>query len=207
MAQKSTTAATTTPAEGVGPGKVFPPLDPTTFAPQLVWLAISFGLLYVLLKRVALPRVGEVIEERADRIRRDLDQAEKLKAETEGALAAYEQALTDARSKAGGVIKTMRDSLTAEVDKERAKVEAEIARKVADAEARIEQTKSRALASVNDIATETAGAIVKKLIGADVEPGRAAEGAGPARCGVGDAHVFAESGRVLGRWSRSSCSG
>lgn len=170
MAQKSTTAATTTPAEGVGPGKVFPPLDHTTFVPQLVWLAISFGLLYVLLKRVALPRVSEVIEERADRIRRDLDQAEKLKAETEGALAAYEQALTDARSKAGGVIKTMRDSLTAEVDKERAKVEAEIARKVADAEARIEQTKSRALASVNDIATETAGAIVKKLIGADVSP-------------------------------------
>jgi F-type H+-transporting ATPase subunit b len=170
MAQKSTTAATTTPAEGVGPGKVFPPLDHTTFVPQLVWLAISFGLLYLLLKRVALPRVGEVIEERADRIRRDLDQAEKLKAETEGALAAYEQALTDARSKAGGVIKTMRDSLTAEVDKERAKVEAEIARKVADAEARIEQTKSRALASVNDIATETAGAIVKKLIGADVSP-------------------------------------
>jgi F-type H+-transporting ATPase subunit b len=135
-----------------------------------VWLAISFGLLYVLLKRVALPRVGEVIEERADRIRRDLEQAEKLKAETEGALAAYEQALTDARSKASGVIKTMRDSLTAEVDKERARVEAEIARKVADAEARIEQTKSRALASVNDIATETAGAIVKKLIGADVSP-------------------------------------
>ncbi|HEX2335028.1 MAG TPA: F0F1 ATP synthase subunit B [Hyphomicrobiaceae bacterium] len=171
MAQKSTTAATTTtPAEGVGPGKVFPPLDHTTFVPQLVWLAISFGLLYVLLKRVALPRVTEVIEERADRIRRDLEQAEKLKAETEGALAAYEQALTDARSKASGIIKTMRDGLTAEVDKERARVEAEIARKVADAEARIEQTKSRALASVNDIATETAGAIVKKLIGADVSP-------------------------------------
>jgi F-type H+-transporting ATPase subunit b len=171
MAQKSTTAATTTtPAEGVGPGKVFPPLDHTTFVPQLVWLAISFGLLYVLLKRVALPRVTEVIEERADRIRRDLEQAEKLKAETEGALAAYEQALTDARSKASGIIKTMRDGLTAEVDKERARVEAEIARKVADAEARIEQTKSRALASVNDIATETASAIVKKLIGADVSP-------------------------------------
>jgi len=168
MAQKSTTATTTTPAEGVGPGKVFPPLDHTTFMPQLVWLAISFGLLYLLLSRVALPRVGEVIEERADRIRRDLDQAEKLKAETEGALAAYEQALTEARSKAGGIIKTMRDGLTAEVDKERARVEAQIAQKVAEAEARIEQTKSRALASVNDIATETAGAIVKKLIDADV---------------------------------------
>jgi F-type H+-transporting ATPase subunit b len=166
MAQKAT-AGTAVP-DGAAHAKVFPPLDPATFVPQLVWLAIAFGLLYLLLSRVALPRVGEVIEERADRIRRDLDQAEKLKAETAGALAAYEQALAEARSKAGGIIKTMRDGLTAEVDKERARVEAQIAQKVAEAEARIEQTKSRALASVNDIATETAGAIVKKLIDADV---------------------------------------
>jgi len=166
MAQKAT-AGTVVP-DGAAHAKVFPPLDPATFVPQLVWLAIAFGLLYLLLSRVALPRVGEVIEERADRIRRDLDQAEKLKAETAGALAAYEQALAEARGKAGGIIKTMRDGLTAEVDKERARVEAQIAQKVAEAEARIEQTKSRALASVNDIATETAGAIVKKLIDADV---------------------------------------
>jgi F-type H+-transporting ATPase subunit b len=166
MAQKAT-AGTAVP-DGAAHAKVFPPLDPATFVPQLVWLAIAFGLLYLLLSRVALPRVGEVIEERADRIRRDLEQAEKLKAETAGALAAYEQALAEARSKAGGIIKTMRDGLTAEVDKERARVEAQIAQKVAEAEARIEQTKSRALASVNDIATETAGAIVKKLIDADV---------------------------------------
>jgi F-type H+-transporting ATPase subunit b len=166
MAQKAT-AGTAVP-DGAAHAKVFPPLDPATFVPQLVWLAIAFGLLYLLLSRVALPRVGEVIEERANRIRRDLEQAEKLKAETAGALAAYEQALAEARSKGGGIIKTMRDGLTAEVDKERARVEAQIAQKVAEAEARIEQTKSRALASVNDIATETAGAIVKKLIDADV---------------------------------------
>ena len=166
MAQKAT-AGTAVP-DGAAHAKVFPPLDRATFVPQLVWLAIAFGLLYLLLSRVALPRVGEVIEERADRIRRDLEQAEKLKAETAGALAAYEQALAEARGKAGGIIKTMRDGLTAEVDKERARVEAQIAQKVAEAEARIEQTKSRALASVNDIATETAGAIVKKLIDADV---------------------------------------
>src|SRR5262249_31544087 len=106
--------------------------------------------------------------ERADRIRRDLDQAEKLKADTASALAAYEQALAEARTKANGVVKTMRDSLTAEVDRERAKVEAQIAEKLAEAEARIQQTKSKALASVNDIATDTAAAIVKRLIDADV---------------------------------------
>jgi F-type H+-transporting ATPase subunit b len=166
MAEKVTTG--TTAQEGGGHAKVFPPLDSSTFAPQLVWLAITFGLLYLLMSRVALPRVGEVIEERADRIRRDLEHAEKLKAETAGALAAYEQALAEARAKANGIVKTMRDSLTAEVDRQRAQVEAQIAEKVAEAEARIEQTKSRALAGVNEIASETAGAIVKKLIGSDV---------------------------------------
>ena len=169
MADKvGTQKAGTAVPEGVGPGKVFPPLDPGTFAPQLIWLALTFGLLYLVLKRVVLPRVGEVIEERSDRIKRDLAQAEKLKTDTQKALGNYEQALSDARAKAGTIAKAMRDKLTAEVDKERARVEAEIARKVAEAEARIEQTKTRALSGVNAIATETAGAIVKKLIGADV---------------------------------------
>ena len=89
MAQK---AGTSVPESGAH-AKVFPPLDPNTFAPQLVWLALTFGLLYLILKRVALPRVGEVIEERADRVKRDLAQAEKLKTDTAAALAEYEQAL------------------------------------------------------------------------------------------------------------------
>ena len=164
MAQK---AATSVAEDGVH-SKAFPPLDPGTFAPQLVWLALTFGLLYLLLKRVALPRVGEVIEERADRIRRDLAQAEKLKAETEAALAEYEQALGEARTKAGGIAKVMRDRLTAEVDKERAKVEAQIAAKLGEAEHRISETKAKALANVGDIAGEVAGAIIARLIGKEV---------------------------------------
>jgi len=138
-------AGTAVPAEGVGPGKVFPPLDASNFAPQLIWLALTFGLLYLILKRVVLPRVGEVIEERGDRVKRDLTQAEKLKSDTETALANYEQALGDAR----------------------AKVEAQITAKLAEAEKRIADTKSRALASVGDIASEVAGGIVSRLIGTE----------------------------------------
>ena len=164
MAQKAGTAV---PDSGT-PVKVFPPLDPGTFAPQLVWLALTLGLLYLLMKRVALPRVGEVIEERSDRVKRDLAQAEKLKVDTETALANYEQALGDARAKAGTIAKTMRDKLTAEVDKERAKVDAEIAAKLAEAESRIAQTKAMALASVGDIASEVAGAVVARLIDKEV---------------------------------------
>jgi F-type H+-transporting ATPase subunit b len=161
MAQK---AGTSVPESGAH-AKVFPPLDPGTFAPQLVWLALTFGLLYLILKRVALPRVGEVIEERADRVKRDLAQAEKLKAETAAALAEYEQALAEARTKSNAIAKATRDKLTAEVDKERAKVEAEIGAKLAEAERRIADTKAKALAGVADIAGEVAGAIVARLTG------------------------------------------
>jgi len=160
------TAATGTSADAPHP-KVFPPLDTGTFAAQLVWLALTFALLYVIMKRAVLPRVGEVIEERSDRIKRDLAQAEKLKADTEKALANYEQALSDARAKAGVIVKTMREELADEVSKERSKVEAQIGAKLGEAERRIAETKSRALASVGDIASEVAGTIVSRLIGTE----------------------------------------
>src|SRR5262249_31555352 len=157
------TASTGTPTDAPH-AKVFPPLDVGTFAPQLVWLALTFALLYVILKRAVLPRVGEVIEERSDRVKRDLVQAETLKAETR---ANYERALSEARAQAGTIVKTMRDKLTDEVGKERAKVDAQIAAKLTEAETRIAETKSRALASVGDIASEVAGTIVTRLIGAE----------------------------------------
>lgn len=147
-----------------------PQLNVTDFAPQLFWLALTFVLLYFIMSRVALPRVGEVIEERRDRIQRDLDTAERLKGDTEKALAGYEKALTDARTNASGIARETRDKLTAEVDKERAKVETEIAKKLADAETRITATKSKALASVNEIAAETAGEVVAKLLGTAASP-------------------------------------
>jgi F-type H+-transporting ATPase subunit b len=162
MANTATTGTSDAPHP-----KVFPPLDTGTFAAQLVWLALTFALLYVILKRAVLPRVGEVIEERRDRIKRDLAQAETLKAETEKALANYGQALAEARAKGGALVKSMRDTLAAEVDKEREKVDAQIAAKLAEAERRINETKSRALASVGDIASEVAGTIVSRLIGAE----------------------------------------
>jgi F-type H+-transporting ATPase subunit b len=164
MAQKASTAV----PESGAPPKVFPPLDAGTFVPQLVWLALTLGLLYVLLRRVVLPRVGEAIEERADRIERDLEQAEKLRAETQDALANYEQALAEARAKSNAMAKSMRDKLTAEVDKERAKVDAAIAAKLSEAERRIADTKAKALGGVGDIAGDVAGAIVARLIGKEV---------------------------------------
>ncbi|MGQ0456416.1 MAG: F0F1 ATP synthase subunit B [Hyphomicrobium sp.] len=147
-----------------------PQLNTQDFAPQLIWLVAMFGLLYLILSRVALPRVGEVLAERRDRIARDLDAAAKLKSDTDKALADYEKALAEARSKASGIAKQTRQTLASETDAERAKVEKQLSAKLQDAEARIAATKAKALASVSEIAADTAAAIVGKLIGQDVSP-------------------------------------
>lgn len=140
-----------------------PQLHSPDFAPQLFWLALTFVLLYWIMAKVALPRIGEVIEERQDRIRRDLAAAERLKSETETALQAYEKALADARANASSIASETRDALTAEVESERKAVEDQLAKKLADAEAAIGATKAKALAGVKDIAGETVTAIVGAL--------------------------------------------
>jgi len=147
-----------------------PQLNPADFSPQLIWLALTFVVLYLILARVALPRIGEVLDERRDRVQRDLDAAERFKADTDKALAAYEKALSDAHGKASSMAKDMRDKLTAESNKERAQVESELAAKLTEAEGRIANTKAKALQSVNDIAAETASAVVGKLLGEEVSP-------------------------------------
>ena len=152
----------------VAKGSNFPPFDTTTFSPQLVWLAICFVALYLFLSRIALPRVSTLLDQRNDRISRDLEEAKRLKEETEKAIASYEQALSEARAKANTIAQETRNSIEAEVNKERNDVENQIAAKIADAEKRINDAKDSALAQVNQVASDTTKALVEKLINVDV---------------------------------------
>jgi F-type H+-transporting ATPase subunit b len=147
-----------------------PQLNPADFSPQLAWLAVTFVLLYLILSRVTLPRIGEVLEERRDRVQRDLDAAGRFKADTDAALAAYEKALSEARQKASSMAKDVRDKLAADTDAERTRIEGELSAKLAEAESRISATKAKALQSVDEIAAETASAVVGKLLGEEVSP-------------------------------------
>ena len=142
-----------------------PQLNPLDWAPQLIWLVITFSILYVLMKLVALPRIGSVIEMRAARIRKDLEAADKLRREAQEAIAAYEQALTEAKARAHTIAQEGRTKLKEEVTAERAALERELATKTADAEACIEAAKVSALKEVNAVAAETASEIVRRLIG------------------------------------------
>ena len=91
-----------------------PQLNPLDWGPQLIWLLITFGVLYLLMVNVALPRIGSVIEARADRIAKDLAEADRLRRQTEEAIAAYEQALAEAKQKAHAIVEEGRAKLKAE---------------------------------------------------------------------------------------------
>lgn len=144
----------------------FPPFDPATFGSQLFWLAVTFGLLYYIMARVALPRIARILEERKDRIADDFAEAERLKQETDEAIAAYEQALAEARQKAHRIAQSARDAAKEEVDAEREELEEGLEKKVASAEARISEVKQAALGEVDAIARDAAEAMVEVLIGA-----------------------------------------
>jgi F-type H+-transporting ATPase subunit b len=158
--------ATTAHTEAPGGHKgTFPPFDSHTFASQLVWLVITFVLLYVVLAKVALPRVGGIIAERQKRIDDDLAQANSFKTQSDSAIAAYEKALADARDRAQSIANDMREKQTAEAESVRKKIEDQFNVKLADAEKAIAATKQAAMANVRGIATDAAKAIVERLTG------------------------------------------
>ena len=144
-------------------GGSFPPFDPTYFASQLLWLAIVFGAFYVLMSRVAIPRIGAIVDARKDKMARDLAEAQRLKSETDAAAAAYEKALAEARRNAGAIASETRTKLNAEVDAKRHAAEASLSDKLSAAEAQIAEIKTKALAEVGGIARETAEAVIGQL--------------------------------------------
>jgi F-type H+-transporting ATPase subunit b len=162
----TTTAGTPPPAEH----NSFPPFDSSNFAGQIFWLVISFAILYLFLSRWALPRLGGTMEARKNRLTGDLKAAEDMKKAAEQAGLAYEAALTEARRGAQAIAQEARSKLSAEADETRRKLEAELAAKLAAAEAQITVTKAQAMSNVEGIAMDTAGAIVRRLLGQDAQP-------------------------------------
>jgi len=143
----------------------FPPFQQDTFASQLFWLAITFALLYIVMAKVALPRVGSIIEARRARIDGDLGEANRLKLSAEDAMAAYEKSLAEARGRAQTIGNETRDRLNAEAEQSRKALDEQLNKKLAEAEKTIAATKLQAMSNVRSIAIDAAGAIVTRLIG------------------------------------------
>jgi F-type H+-transporting ATPase subunit b len=143
----------------------FPPFNAETFASQFVWLAITFVALYLLASRVALPRVASILEARRERIAGDLAEAQRLKTDSDAALAAYEKSLADARNRAQALANEMREKQNAEAEAARKALEQQLNAKLGEAESSIAATKSAAMGNVRGIAVDAASAIVQRLVG------------------------------------------
>jgi F-type H+-transporting ATPase subunit b len=156
-----TTAHTEAPAEK----HEFPPFQKDTFASQLVSLLIAFVALYLIVSRIALPRVGDVIDARQEAIDGDLADAQKLKDQSDAALKSYENELVSARSRAQAISTDTREKLNAASDAERKTLEERLSVKLADAEKTIASTRATAMGNVRGIATGAAAAIVQRLAG------------------------------------------
>ena len=170
MAQAQTTHAATEAHGGAHEDVGFPPFASETFGGQLLWLAITFVVLYTLLSKLVLPRLTGIIEGRREAIARDLDDAAAMKTRAEEAGSAYEKALADAKARAQALAQETRNKLTAESEAKRKALEADLAARLAEAEASIAGRKADAMSNVRGIARETAAAIVERLTGRPPSP-------------------------------------
>lgn len=146
-----------------------PQFDPALFSPQLVWLALTFGLLYFLMSKVALPRIGQILEEREHRINDNLRKAETLKQQAEAAVAAYEKRMADARAKAHETVREIREQMAAEAAERHEQLNERLSAEIAEGEARIAEARAKAVESVRDMAVDVAAAATARLIGGHVD--------------------------------------
>ena len=160
-----TTAHTEAPAEK----HEFPPFQKDTFASQLVSLVIAFVALYLIVSRVALPRVRGTIDARQNAIEGDLADAQKLKDQSDAALKSYEGELAAARSRAQAIGAETREKLSAASDAERKALEDKLSVKLTEAEKTIASTRETAMSNVRGIAADAASAIVQRLTGVQPE--------------------------------------
>ena len=150
----------------------FPPFQQENFAPQIVWLIGIFGILYLLMSRVALPRVGGILENRETKIASDLEASREMQAKAQAAARANEENIRLRREEAQAIGRDAQQKIANEAATQRTRAETEAAEKIRAAEARISAAKTQALGNVEQIAIDAAASIIEKLSGASVDKDR-----------------------------------
>lgn len=156
-------------------GADFPPFDASNFAPQIVWLILIFGLLYVLMSRIALPRVASILREREHKISSDLDASRELQNKAQAAATENEEKLRATRAQAQAIGREAQQAAAAQTAAQRAASEQDFAAKLAASDRQIADAKQKALGNVEHIAIEAAGSILEKLTDKRVEPATLAD--------------------------------
>ncbi len=152
----------------------------STYASQIFWLVVVFAVLFGVMRKVALPRVQGILQERRDRIDDDLARAGALRDEAAGVLRAYEQAQADARAEARRLLRDHQEAAAADAAFRHAALSERLARDAAAAEARIAEARGAALAGIEAAAGDVAQAMTARLTGVEVDAAEAAAAAADA---------------------------
>ena len=145
-----------------------PQLDLAGFPPQIIWLVITFVILWLLMAKVALPRVGLVLEERQKKIDENLDLAENLRDEAQGTLDTYEKSIAEAKDNARGSVAEAVRQMSDSAQARHAEKSEELAAEIKEAEARIDAAKQEAISGIQEAAATVASAAAEKLIDASL---------------------------------------
>ena len=173
MAAAATTEGTEAAGHPAGEAGL-PQMNPEFFASQIFWLVITFGLLFLVLSRVTLPKIGSGLAARKNRIDGDLNAAERSKKDASDALADYETALAQARGKALAMADENRKRIVGEIEALKNAADAKAQEAMGKAEARIAAERTKAEGSIRSAAAEAAASIVERLLGVPVSGDEAA---------------------------------
>jgi F-type H+-transporting ATPase subunit b len=150
-----------------------PQFDFLSFPSQIFWLVVTFVALYFIISRFAIPRIGDVMEQRQKMIDDDLERATQLKADTDAAIQTYEKALAEARAKAHEVMKGAQDEMSRKAEERNRDVAEKLAQQIAEGETRIGKARDEALASIREVATDAAKAVADKVAGVGIADDKA----------------------------------
>lgn len=151
-------------AQGAEHYQGMPQLNPEWFSNQIFWLVVTLVVIYLVLNRIALPRIAAVLADRANAISNDLEQAERLKQSAVEAEDAYNKALAEARSEAGRIVAEAKAEIQVDLDEATAKADAEIAARTVESEKAIAEIRAGALQSIEQVATDTASEVIQAIM-------------------------------------------
>ncbi|MDO5530215.1 MAG: F0F1 ATP synthase subunit B' [Paracoccus sp. (in: a-proteobacteria)] len=146
-------------------GAAMPQLDVSTFGNQIFWLLITLAIIYWVLSKIALPRIGAVLSDRQGAITADLGAAEEFKLKAKEAEAAYDKALADARAEAGKIVAQQRAEIQDELNRAIAHADAEIAARTAESETRIREIRASAEEDARSVAQDVTADLVRHFGG------------------------------------------
>ena len=145
-----------------------PQLNPEFWVSQIFWLTLTFGILYITLSKIILPKISANLELRKSQIQENIEAAEKQREESESKLKEYEDIILKSKFEAINIFKETREKVLKDINAKKETLENQINEEVKKAEREINDLKKTAPEKINKIAVETSSEILKKLMGAEV---------------------------------------